>query len=158
LKPLLQQLAAQSPLAVDIPKLSYSAHGNGLLPPQTDTLLSLLKKIAHRAAFTCIVLDALDECLERDDLLDFLKTISDWRLGNLSVLVTSRPEKLLQDVLAPIAKFSVDISGAAVDEDIALFVRERFRNVASIKRWPQSLKDRAESVLIQGAGGMLVPF
>lgn len=154
LKSLLQQFAVQWSSAVDILKVSYRNHGNGLLSPQHNVLMNTLKKIVESAPFTYIVLDALDECKERDDLLEFLYQLSEWRLGKLNVLVTSRPEQAIKDSLVPLVTFSAELSGASVNDDILLFIRDRLEHDATIKRWPQSLKDYAETILVQGAQGM----
>ena len=38
---------------------------------------------------TYILLDALDECTDREDLLEFIEALMDWNVKGLHVLATS---------------------------------------------------------------------
>lgn len=53
------------------------------------------------AVFACanVVLDALDECFDREDLLRIPETMNGWRQESLHILVTSRRERDLKEGL-----------------------------------------------------------
>jgi hypothetical protein len=48
---------------------------------------------------TFIILDALDECKERQELLEVIEEIAGWKIGKLHVLTTSRRVKKWQKLL-----------------------------------------------------------
>ncbi|KAF7363214.1 HET-domain-containing protein [Mycena venus] len=93
LRSLVWQISAQGPSPDTIlDKLWRCSYGQDL-PTDTvlisDALIPILKEFTEPVY---IVLDALDECSERDRLLTTIITILDADLPNLHLLLTSRPE------------------------------------------------------------------
>jgi hypothetical protein len=58
--------------------------------PSQDSLLDVLIAMIHQFPQTYIVLNVLDECTNRIDLLSILEIKAGWELDELHVLVTSR--------------------------------------------------------------------
>ncbi|KAL8995268.1 MAG: hypothetical protein Q9188_006856 [Gyalolechia gomerana] len=74
---------------------------------QTDSaLLGVLKGTIRSFSTTYIVLDALDECILRTEVLEVLQSIILWRLYDLYILVTSRREGDIKKVPEPLVKGS----------------------------------------------------
>lgn len=100
------------------------------------------------------ILDALDECTEREDLLDTPLELAGHGINNLHILLTSRPEREIKDTLEEIATGRVLLQSAKVDKDIGIHVRKRLNIDRKLKQWPDSIKKDIEVSLVKGAQGM----
>jgi hypothetical protein len=132
----------------------YSNTLDGQNQPSTTSLTQILRDILTYFRHAYIVLDALDECSEQDDLLSFLGEITDWKLDSLHILATSRPDRMTIEHLACGISDAIDIQNAIVDADIRIHIRERLQNEFSLSKWPLKVKDEIETSLMEGAHGM----
>ncbi|KAH7411657.1 hypothetical protein DE146DRAFT_732098 [Phaeosphaeria sp. MPI-PUGE-AT-0046c] len=126
--------------------------------PSIETLLKLSQQLISEFSRVYLVLDALDECSQRAELMQVLTTMSLWRPQNTHMLVTSRLER---DIEVSIMKFSegntrVILDSAVVDEDIRQYVRQRLADDQALKKWhgDPDLRQEIENTLIQGSQGM----
>lgn len=103
---------------------------------------------------TYILLDALDECTDREDLFKFIEAIINWNIDNLHVLATSRKENDVTTALEPLVSCQLCIQSALVDADIRVHVLERLSNDRELKMWPVDVQKEIESALTRGAKGM----
>ena len=60
-----------------------SSHGNGQRQPSLNALLEVLQQVIKESMQSYIVIDTLDECSDRSELIYILKTIEEWRLAEL---------------------------------------------------------------------------
>ena len=77
----------------------YACCGNGHQEPTLGDLQNTLQTILDGFSSTFIILDALDECTEREKLLGWIHTFmlgKDKNVG-LHLIVTSRPEQEIED-------------------------------------------------------------
>lgn len=132
----------------------YATHRNGILRPTLDSLVTALKEmIVDVFCSVYIVIDALDECSERETVMDLLEEITKWKLGGLHILLTSRKEEDLNVRLLPLSvEFSLQAS--LVDRDIAYHVRAALQHDQSLSKWKPEQKQDIETCLIQGAHSM----
>ena len=119
----------------------------------TNDLLGALSA-ATKGLDVLLVCDALDECAERELLLDILSTISGGSCGNIKVLATSRSERDIEIALTPLLTGNVCFQDAKIIADIRLFVCNSIAKGSKMKKWPASVKLEVETALIQGAKGM----
>ena len=105
-----------------------------------------------------VVIDALDECPVRKELLLWIETI---QLGqrNVHLLVTSRLEHDIELVLCRMAHEEeniVPIQGDLIKNDIRQYIRTRVRTGHGLKRWKSKpdVLDEIESRMIEKADGM----
>jgi hypothetical protein len=131
----------------------YIQHGSGRQTPTNQSLVKALQKIVEALPRTYIILDALDECRERDELLEFPKEAAGWKLDNLHILVTSRPLKDIEEALDTVGARRVCLQSQLVDQDIETYVRSRLRIEKALK-WPPSVQGEIEHQLTKGACGM----
>ena len=107
---------------------------------------------------TYLILDALDECVERSELLINLERIMSWEDANLHILVTSRREQDIEDALTPLieAKDQIGIQSALVNADIRVYIRDRLQIDRKLKRWKNNPKVQLEieDELMKKACGM----
>jgi hypothetical protein len=151
---LVTQLSRKCPSCPDCLATLYSSCIYGLNQPSTSSLTQILRDILAIFRHAYIVLDALDECSEQDDLLSFLEEIADWKLDPLHILVTSRPDRMTIERLA--CKFSnaIEIQSAIVDVDIRIHILERLQNDFQLSKWRMNVQDEIEASLMEGAHGM----
>ncbi|KAH8756434.1 hypothetical protein BGZ57DRAFT_957852 [Hyaloscypha finlandica] len=139
-------------IPVDVQSL-YDRYMAQHLLPTTDDLLGALSA-ATEGLEVFLICDALDECAERDLLLDVLATISTGNCGRIKILATSRSERDIEIAVSPLLTGNVCIQDAKIDADIRLFVCNSIAKGPKMKRWSTSVKAEVESALVQGAKGM----
>jgi hypothetical protein len=71
----------------------FSSNSDGQQQPSLDALLQVLRQMIQETPASFIVLDALDECDDRAELLHILETMAGWQLENLHMIFTSRNDK-----------------------------------------------------------------
>ena len=134
----------------------YSHCGNGYQQPSLDDLQNILQRILSGFNSAYIILDALDECSERDKVLDWLQTIILDKNGNLKLhlITTSRPEKEIND------KFNsyhcVDLVEASGNDNIVAYLDYQLKNDSDWQKWNQEIQDEIKSTLTRQADGMYV--
>src|ERR1700749_1529748 len=77
----------------------YKGCNSGHQEPSTDVLQNALQGILDGFSGVYIIIDSLDECVERGELLNWLMKITSWRVGKVHLAVTSRPERDIEDHL-----------------------------------------------------------
>ena len=133
----------------------YSSCGDGREQPQNKSLVATLDSMIAGISNVSIVLDALDECRTRKDLLPWLRSLGQ-QAGRL--LVTSRKEEDIESSLTkwlPAASM-VPIQQSAVDNDIRAVVRSRLEEDGDFERWRSmpDVQDLIEQELMKKADGM----
>ena len=158
IRSLITHLSTQSPSAPRALESLFSSCMNGERQPSTDELLETLRQIVQAFDETFIVLDALDECQERQELLEDIKKIVDWKLEKLHILVTSRREKDIEETLEPLVRDQgvICIQSALVNDDIRAYVHERLQTDRRLKRWQKKpeVQQEIETTLMDKADGM----
>jgi hypothetical protein len=116
--------------------------------------MKVLRDIPAGFLHVYIVIDALDECAEHDNLFLFIEEITDWELDNLHILATSRPDQIMKESIASRTSYTVNIQSAVVDVDIQIHICERLQNDVWLHKWPLKVKQEIEMSLMGGAEGM----
>ncbi|KAJ7110901.1 ankyrin repeat-containing domain protein, partial [Mycena epipterygia] len=130
----------------------WKSHTDGQQLPSNSALMSEALMPVLRA-FTepvYVVLDALDECAERDGLLDWITELVGADLPHLHVLLTSRPEVLHSTNLV---QHAVEVPlGDCVSQDIESYIT---KTLSSFRvNWTDERKDEIKEVLLERSGGM----
>lgn len=139
----------------------FSSCNDGSREPSTEALLSTLSGMIPDYSEIHLVLDALDESVERDDLLSTLEQLASLNVKNFHILVTSRAEHDIESALRPLlsAKFIVPLRGLRINEDIRHYIRHRWSNDRDFKRWrgergDHTIQQEVEETLMAKADGM----
>lgn len=136
----------------------FSRCEDGNKQPGFESLSSTFLQMVQCVGKVQIIIDALDECTTRPDLLQLLENLASSRHAGLQLILTSRKEEsieaglrcwLHQDNLVPIQQ-------APVNHDIREYVRRRLQNDKGFERWNSqpSVKDEIETELMKKADGM----
>lgn len=151
----LSQQCVQIPWPLDS---LYSSCGNGLRQPSSDALLDVLQQMCQEIPATYIILDALDECIDRDELMSTIEIFSGWKLESLHFLVTSRKERDIQETLENLVDKSniLPLQSLVIEKDIQQYVRHRLSVDNKLKKWRRDpeISNEIEVALINGAHGM----
>ncbi|PHH75039.1 hypothetical protein CDD80_2656 [Ophiocordyceps camponoti-rufipedis] len=127
---------------------------HGLLQARTNHLVTVLEAIVQELGGAYLVLDALDECIDRDELLGIVQAIVTSSSGDFRVFLTSRQLPDIAAVLDPLVTVSLEAVAETVDRDIDLFVRHQVQSHPKLSRWQSEVQDEIRDSLVKGAGGM----
>ncbi|KAK0909685.1 hypothetical protein LTR91_008880 [Friedmanniomyces endolithicus] len=126
--------------------------------PSTQELSQILEKMLNGGDRVTIVLDALDECTTRDELLKWIQQLMASEIGSVEMVVTSRKEYDIKSVLEKFVReeATIPLQQHDVDADIRAYVHARICTDADWERWrskPQ-VQDEIEVGLMTKASGM----
>jgi hypothetical protein len=107
---------------------------------------------------TYIVLDALDECTDRAELMSIFESIAGWHLDGLHLLVTSRRERDIESALERLVKDKeiICLQSKLVDEDIRRYIHQRLSTDKKLEKWSKDpdIVREIDTALMKGAKGM----
>ncbi|EHK50318.1 hypothetical protein TRIATDRAFT_211690 [Trichoderma atroviride IMI 206040] len=104
--------------------------------PDTNELSECVRAIMRPHKKLVILLDALDECSERRELMQWMKELVQ-DITNVQVIATGRPEHDLQQELIPLLgkKNCLPLDKESVDKDIRSYIKARLEEGQEFKRW-----------------------
>jgi hypothetical protein len=153
IRSLIRQFSASyEGLPAVLAELFRSCH-NGGSQPTSKALQDVLIVILEAFGDVYIVLDALDECAERKDLLKWVTAMASWRKGKLHLLATSRPEEDIAKQLRSLAPYHVRMEPDLVMSDVTRYIDSILQ---AEDRWNDEIKSIIKSTLLENAGGMYV--
>lgn len=158
---LLLQLCEQSDTYCSILSKLYSAHRDGLRPPNDEALLNCLEEMLQQReqAPIYIIVDGLDECpntsgipSSREQVLRLVERLVKQHLPNFCICVASRPEPDIETILAPLAFHAVSLHAQVGQrQDIIDYIRSV---VNPMRRWRDKDKQLVIDELSSKADGM----
>jgi hypothetical protein len=155
---LISQLSEQCikmPLALEA---LYSSSDKGNRQPSLDALMNVLQHMLQEFPQSYLILDALDECTDRAELMRILEQIAGWQLEEMRVLVTSRRERDIESSLEDIVNREciMCLQSQVIDKDIQTYVRQRLSDDKGLKKWQKDAEIRREieTTLMEGSRGM----
>ena len=136
----------------------YSSYVKGGRQPAFEVLLETLRQMMASLGDIYIIIDALDECTERGQLLEDLEKIAKWEDVSLHMLTTSRREKDLEETLTLLSDECnrISIQSALVNADIRTYTHDRLQNDRKLRRWLKNpmVQREIEDTLVEKADGM----
>lgn len=151
LRSLIRQMSYQ---AGSIPAALVQLYGGGHETPSLTSLQKTLHQIIAGFERAYIVIDALDECTDREQVLAWIKDLLRQNMSQLHILFSSRREQEIVRCFEPIASIThVSLAGASTNADIETYVDAMLAKVTS---WDTKTRARVKSALMKGADGMCV--
>jgi len=138
----------------------YVSCDTGQQQPQLQHLLEALQSTVEECPWVFMVIDALDEKRLLAERMEILETIIQWRLPNLSLLLTSRKERDIETsldvILEPEARICLE--STLVDKDIHRYVQHRLLTDKALQKWEKDnpIKEEIGEALMKGSHGMYV--
>ena len=122
--------------------------------PSDEELLKGLQDILGSFDAVYVVIDAVDESNQRENLVGLLATlVQDAKYQKIQLLATSREYEDIRLTFSPLAS-AISMANEEVEQDIRTFVRADLGARSSFKGWSQALLDYAENTLAREAKGM----
>lgn len=150
---ILQLCADKAPLPSEVSEL-YKQCNDGRQQPTPEGLLKVLLCLFTDSVRTYLVMDALDECSEREKLVDYIGQIVHKSSGVVNLLVTSRKEWDIVVGLKGVIDVQMSLERENIDADIDLHVRKSLETDRHLRKWPLAIKQEILAALVQGANGM----
>jgi hypothetical protein len=151
---LIVQLSTQSAKTPESLEALFSSSLDGSKQPKVEDLIQTFQQILENFQNVFIIVDALDECGDRDGLLMLLENIFNWQLEQLHILATSRRERDIEDSFESFVTAQVSIQSERVNPDIRIYISERLKKDLRLRKWPMDVKTEIEETLMARADGM----
>lgn len=152
LRSLLSQLSYRCGGIPEALKTLYHNNGDGRTRPSLESLTNTLREIIAGFDHVYIVIDSLDECTDRLELVQWIETLIDWTSNKLHFLFTSRPEPDIRKQLDPVARIVRVMIGGQSEDDILLYLDKQLQTID----WDEESRRLVRSTLGDRAGGMYV--
>ena len=136
--------------------LLYVACELGRRQPSIYEIEETLRNALEALPEVYMILDALDECLELDEVLSFIVSACDSWEAKVKIMVTSRKERNIDEALQVLDPVAINLRDELITQDIQVYVQSRLNASTRLKKWcsdPQ-LKSEIERTLVNGADGM----
>ena len=164
LSTLLTQLSAQSDTYFRIFERFYLKRDGGSKGPGKTALRKCLKsmlKLQDQGPIF-IILDAIDECPDsagtpspRENVLEFVKWLSELRYSHVSICVTSRRETNIDAVLVPLAPRTISLhTENGQNEDIVSYIKWFIESDPKAQKWTKVDKELVLEKLSERKDGM----
>lgn len=148
------QLSCKFKHSAQIAEALYNFHSRGSTTPTMQEMKATIQRMLEMTPTIYLLVDALDECRDREGLLDFLVGLRSWNQANLRVFVTSRRETDIEDSLGTVATHKIPLEESVVDGDILSYVEHQLQHDAKLSKWSQDLRMEIRTALLEGANGM----
>ena len=170
LRSVIKQLCIKSPALSNDAVSQIQRCCNAGERPNDEQLVGLLRPIAEGTGKLYIVIDALDECVERKHVIKLLAAMAALKLQNLHLLVTSRDLVDIRRILEPVIDAEIPIGSARKDKerhsrkqrlkgiqkDIALYVERSLTEQHYLNLRNDEIKGKIREKLVDQADGMCV--
>ena len=136
----------------------YARCGNGHQEPTLDDLQNALERMLGGFSSAFIILDALDECTEREKLLNWIETFILEKIMNLGLhlIVTSRPEQEIEDKFK--SYHYLDLAKESKNHDLVAYLNYQLQNDSDLQKWNSDTQDHIKFTLMKQADGMYVYY
>lgn len=137
LRSLIAQISSQCLTSPQPLEELYAACANGNRQPTYRSLLSTLRQMMESFRETFLVLDAPDECSDRDQLHSAIEELVSWEEAQLHILTTSRRVQDIENVMENIIddqQKKVCIQSTLISDDIRAYVRGRLQTDQALQR------------------------
>ena len=150
---ILQQLISVRPDYLNDLKDLYTKHKKENTRPSIGDIMVLLQSVVFSFSRVFVVIDALDECSDTDDVRSILLTELKKLQSRLCLLVMSRPIPDLENLLEGAVRVTVEASMT----DIKNYLQQRLESTGSMQKHladEPSLRDTIISRITQRIKGM----
>lgn len=138
-----------------MPPSLVEMYDGGYQRPSMRSLEFTLQKIVEEFERVYIVIDALDECLDRKKVLTWVEELLQWKAGKLRILLSSRTEADIRerfDCMPNVVR--VHVSRNFTDADIEIYLDSALLKTAGLDPSDKQTIKRVRGVLAAGADGM----
>ncbi|KAF7978225.1 hypothetical protein HWV62_1224 [Athelia sp. TMB] len=132
----------------------YHKCDSGHRQPLESQLEGTLSKIMETFDSTYIVIDSLDECVEKTDLLKWIQSVALGSSGKLHLMLASRPEAQIEQSLTSLYNLQkVSVGDRSTVDDINAYLDARLQ-APDMSQWNECEKRMIKTALSAGSNGM----
>ncbi|KAF7983634.1 hypothetical protein HWV62_20572 [Athelia sp. TMB] len=132
----------------------YSKCDSGHRQPLESQLEYTLSGILKIFSNTYIVIDSLDECVQKADVLKWIQSIASENAGSLHIMLTSRPEPdIIRGLTSMAALRKILLEGQSSLDDINAYLDARL-NLPDMDQWDEHEKQTIKNAVSDGSDGM----
>jgi len=136
----------------------YSSCGSGTKQPQIDKLIGVLQSIIKDLDPVYLILDALDESSDTDELMLRIQEMQGWGYRQFHMILMSRRHNDIEKGIEPMTQPEerICIQSALVDADISTYIQERLLSDPKLRRWQGKprIQEEIRLTLMEKADGM----
>lgn len=121
-------------------------------PAALEHLKNVFSRLIQSFSKVFIIIDGLDECADRANVLDGLLELKNSPNGNTNVLVTSRNDPTTRLALSGVPNLTMEAEN--VGADIKLYVKSEIERRVKLRRLKPEMKAEITTRLVDGANGM----
>ena len=134
----------------------YKDHAKGLRGPTNESMMEALHHMIGFFDETFVVIDALDESSARDEVLEIMKGVAEFRDVGCHLWMTSRREHDIEDSMNKLSFVEkISIRTDVVDEDIRAYISDRLQTDRGLARWRNpEIQQEIVNTMMTKAGGM----
>ena len=162
IRSLVSQLSSQCANTRKVLESLYSSCRDGKQQPTESSLLAALYQMIEQFEDVYVILDALDECLERQELLASIQQLIGCNDGRIHILTTSRMEKDIEESMEPFTnnREKICIDSVLIDNDIRAYIGGRLQTDQALEKWQKQPKvqKEIEDTLMDKTEGMWVSY
>ncbi|RSL97643.1 hypothetical protein CDV31_012921 [Fusarium ambrosium] len=140
---LLKQVVQHKAALPDGLRHLYDKHAQGKTPPKLEELARLLVQEVASLPFVFVVIDALDECPERDNTRDTLLTEIQKLPQNARILITSRYSPQIDERFDSVPHIDI----RATDDDVKRYIEVRIEKESSLAKHVRSDPTLMEEII-----------
>lgn len=124
--------------------------------PSEPRLCETLKLVLRDVSAVFVVVDALDECVERSEMIDLLILLNAWGSANTHILVSSRQEPDIEEGLLRAQPYQIDMTQEMIHHGTEHFIEKRISRSQRLSRWCEKAgaSQKLRSTLLKGANGI----
>ncbi|KAF8184630.1 hypothetical protein K438DRAFT_1837602 [Mycena galopus ATCC 62051] len=149
LRRIVLQLSAQSPHPHRVLDGEYRS-SNGQKLPSHEDLHKILRQLLRELGRTYIVLDALDECDDFNQLVNLISTLREWTETPLHLFITSQPRQIFTEGFRGIPCIALKFN--VTQEDIKFFVASEIQTNPKLKIWRRKAENITDRVVRKSNG------
>ena len=121
--------------------------------PSDEDLQNVLRHILDRFSHAYIMIDALDECTDREKTINWVKKLISDKAANLHIVITSRPERDIIEKFAALDPQSIDV-GETNTKEIADYLKCHMES--NFTKYDENTRAKIMSELEEHADGSCV--
>jgi ankyrin repeat domain-containing protein 50 len=156
IRTLVRQICAPGSVSWNAVTDLYEKYSRSGQQPSQKVLVDLLVDVVDDRSQNFILIDAIDECMDKEEAVDIILELSERLSSKLNIMITSRHEASIEDALHEVDAqrlTKMAVRNAAVDRDISDFVKARMEKDRKLRKW-RCETDHIVDSLVKQADGM----
>jgi hypothetical protein len=127
----------------------YKQHQESTKMMDDGALTTILHDLSFGFKKVYIVMDALNESRNVEEVLRFVQTVREWDHPELHLAVTSRRLPTIEATLSSLVTNKVCLHESGMKGDIALYIDGKFANDRRFAKWPSDILSEIRTKLLE---------